>query len=206
MFGRRFMCKAALVAMVAAVGFVLVPAASAANRVTGCFTYDNAPVTGLSTNLEYLTVSNTWRYLGAPAATDGNGCVTYTILARTWKTYSVRIRASAFVPEWRAMFSGATPYYAPGGSATYRLGAGTVGLYVLPASAPPEASFDGLTNGWLDQMTSGGGGGGCGSSSAMLVACYMDSHRLHGNVVVLDRDHDYHEDDVDRAPDNPNLW
>jgi hypothetical protein len=203
MFSRRFMCKAA---MVAAVGFVLVPAASAASRVTGCFTYDAAPVTGLSTNLEYLTVSNTWRYLGAPAATDRNGCVTYSIWSRAWKTYSVRIRATAFVPEWRALFSGATPYYAPGGAASYRLGAGAVSLYVLPASAPPEPSFDGVTNGWLDQMTSGGGGGGCSSAPAMLVACYMDAHRLDGNVVVLDRDHDYHEDDVDRAPDDPSRW
>ena len=34
----------------------------------------------------------------------------------------------------------------------------------------------------------------------MQVACYMDSHNMAGNVIVLDRDYDGRLDDVDRFP------
>jgi hypothetical protein len=102
----------------------------------------------------------------------------------------LRIRATGVAANWRGVFNGYSYYYAPGTQSSYNLGEGRLNFYYLPATAstPPDDPWG--TGNWLDQMSNGGSGSGCSSSPAMQVACYMDQHGLHGNVVVLDRDSD----------------
>jgi hypothetical protein len=180
--------------------------ASAASQLSGCFAYRGTPISGLSTNLEYLTTSNTWRWLGAVGHTNAYGCVSYSIWSPMWRTYFIRIRATGVVPAWRAVVSGSTPYYAGGDRRSYRLGTGSLSLSLLPATVPDPPSYSGLTAGWLDEMSGSNGSGNCDSSTAMQVACYMDAHGLHGNVVVNDADGDGVLDDNDNYPQDPTRW
>lgn len=194
-----------LAAAVAALAFAAMPAspAHAAAAVSGCFAYAGTAISGLSTNLEYQTTSGAWRWLGGVGATNRAGCVAYTIRG-TWQRYRVRIKATGVVTSWNAVLDGATPYYAGGDARSYRLGSGRLRSTSIPRTAPAASAWGVDTAGWLNEMDNA-----CtrpNLSPAMLVACYMDQHGLHGNVVVLDRDGDGVEDQYDAYPNDRTRW
>jgi hypothetical protein len=190
-------------------GGALAPAqASAASRISACFDYAGTRYEGLSTNVEYMTTGGGWAYLpGTRGYTESNGCVAYRVSGRH-RSWYLRIKATASVPLWRGIFSGPTPHYGPAGRGKYYLGEGRLRFFTLPAAAPTAPSFGGVdTSQWLNDMTGGSNGPDCSSSTSMMVACYMDRHGLHGNVVVpiRDYDHDGWTDDRDNYPRDP-LW
>jgi hypothetical protein len=198
------------VALVAAAGGLAglgASSASAASRISGCFSYAGIRYQNLSTNVLYQTTDGGWRFLaGSVARTDSNGCIAYNISGRP-RDWHLRIRATGAVPNWRGMFDGLTPYFGGGDGRSYQLGEGRLSFYYLPATAQTPPDSNDLTSSWLDGMSSGGNGGGCSSSGAMLVACYMDAHGMHGNVVVNDRDTDGDGwfDWQDNRPQDPSL-
>lgn len=192
--------------LASAAGVLLPAQASAASRIRGCFVYNGVRYAGLSTSVEYQTTANRWAYLKSSGGhTLSDGCVAYNITG-SYRRWHLRIKATAVVPQWRGFFLGSTPYYAPGDGSSYNLGQGVLRLWILPPAAPtapPAASYGNVdTSQWLNDMSGGGGGGSCSSSTAMQVACYMDQHGMHGNVVVLPRDFDGDGrlDDVDPYP------
>jgi len=187
---RTFHYLMAAVAATAAVVALGAPTpASAASRISGCFAYGGSRYSGLSTSVEFQLKNGGWAFLAAGRNVTGrNGCASYNISGRA-RTYHLRIAARASVPQWRGFFVGATPLYAPWDERSWYLGEGRLSFYVLPPVVPTAPEWGGLTGTWLDEMT-GGAGPSCSSSSAMLVACYMDQHGMHGNVVVIPRDSD----------------
>jgi hypothetical protein len=175
--------------------------AGAASAISGCFRYQTTAITGLPTSVQYRTTSGDWAVLrNSLGHTDASGCITYNITGSV-RTYSaLRIYAAGVVPAWRAMVDGATPYYASAGGSTYRLGTSSLRMRYLPASVATAPTSG--TSSWLDEMTNGAA---CTNdpSPAMQVACYMDRNGMHGNVVVLDYDHDGIEDRYDNYPRDP---
>jgi hypothetical protein len=165
--------------VVAAMG-VLASSAMAASQITGCFSYNGVRYNGLTTSVQYKTVSGGWGALsGSNGSTRGHGCATYNINGVP-RSYYLRILAVAMAPNRTGFFSGHTPYYSRGGNGRYNLGTGNMSFYRLPTYVAPPPSTN-LTSSWIDQMATS-----CGSnaSPAMQVACYMDQHGMHGNVVV----------------------
>lgn len=192
----RWVATFAAVVAIAAVGAT---SASAASRITGCFSYNGVRYNGLSTSILYKTTSGGWAYLpSSNGVSRGNGCATYNISGR-YQNWYLRLRATAVAPQWRGFFSGSTPFYAGTGAGSYNLGTARMGFYTLPSyvARPPLSSS--LTSGWLDQMNNPCG---ANASPAMQVACYMDAHHMHGNVVVPPRqsDGDGVPDYLDRYP------
>jgi hypothetical protein len=192
---------------------VLSPASAlGARRISGCFAYNGVRYSGLSTNVEYQTISGGWRYLSQSAGhTLSDGCVAYNITGR-YRNWHLRIKATAVVPQWRAVFIGSTPFYGRYGSGSYNLGQGRLSLLIIPAAAPsaPTTAPGAInTNEWLNDMTGSPAANNCSSSAspAMQVACYMDQHGLHGNVVTQprDQDNDGVYDDQDHYPMNASL-
>jgi hypothetical protein len=179
--------------------------AAAAVGISGCFSANGTMITGLSTDVQYLTVSQTWRALpGSRGSTDARGCVSYTIQGDA-RRYALRIHAAGVVPAWSAMVDGATPNYGRPGAGRYALGTSGMRVSYLSTSMTAAPGFGVDTSAWLNDMTDGGA---CSNnpSSAMLVACYMDRHGMHGNAVVLDYDHDGVEDAQDRYPRDARSW
>ena len=179
--------------------------AQAATAISGCFGVNGTMVTGLSTDVQYLTTVRTWHSLaGSVGQTDASGCVHYRISGAA-RRYSLRIHAAGVVPAWAAMVDGATPHYAPGRRRSYALGTSNMRVSYLPPSVATTPQADVDTSDWLNQMTDGSA---CANdpSPAMQVACYMDRHNMHGNVVVLDDDHDGVENAQDRYPQDSRYW
>ena len=176
-------------AVVVLVGFGAAPAL-AATRISGCFSYRGVRYQNLSTSVLYRNTLGGWSYLrGSGWRTNSSGCVTYNIGGRS-QNWSLLIKATGAVPNWRGMFSGTSHYYAPGYGGSYYLGEGRLAFYYLPSTAPTPPNDNWSPGNWLAGMSNGGGGGGCSSSDAMAVACYMNSHNLNGNVIVPYRDSD----------------
>jgi hypothetical protein len=198
--------RAVRVATLAAVVLGLAPAqAHAASALSGCFGVNGTAITGLSTDLQYLTTGGSWRGLpSSHGTTDARGCVRYTVRGVT-RSYSLRIHGAGVVPSWNAVVDGATPHYASAGRRTYDLGTSNMRWTRLPAAMTTSPGYGVDTNSWLDQMTDGSA---CTNnpSPAMQVACYMDRHNMHGNVVVLDDDLDGVENAQDRYPQDPRYW
>jgi hypothetical protein len=197
---RRIAILAAVLATLA-----LASSASAASRITGCFSYNGVRYNGLSTSILYKTTSGGWAYLnGSNGVTRGYGCATYNINGR-YRSWYLRMKAVAVASQWRGFFSGATPYYSGSGNGIYRLGVARMRFYVLPAYVARPPVYSGLTSSWLDQMNNPCG---ANASPAMQVACFMDAHGMHGNVVVPPRqsDGDGVPDYLDRWPTDPSRW
>ena len=188
----RSKCGLAVAAVV--VASMMTGRASAADSVTGCFTYQGAGVPGLTTALEYHT-ANGWQFLGAVSATRANGCIKYT-LSGWWRNASVRIRAASQLSDGQTVASAATKYASPG-SGSYALGTAALGFYRVPGQ-----DVWNVTGTWLSDMAHPN----CSSSSAMLVVCYMDAHGMVGNPIAFpDSDRDGVWDLADRWPENRNY-
>lgn len=191
---------AALAAISISTGALAPAPASAASSLSGCFNYNGTRYQNLSTDLEYRTSSGGWAYLtGTRYVTGSDGCVHYTV-SGSYRSLMLRIVATGSVPAWRGVFRGYSPYYSFTGKGASNLGEGKLGFYFLPAT--PAASEWGVdTSAWLNEIT---GSTSCNSSSAMQVACYMDQHGLHGNVIVQSRDYDGDGwfDSQDNYPEN----
>jgi hypothetical protein len=177
-------------------------AAQASTRMATCFSYGGQRWQGVSTFLEFLGVDNRWHPLnGTESFSRSNGCIAYYPSA-AYRRYSFRVHAVALVPNWRGVFNGVSPTYAPGGNGSYNLGETRLSFYFIPPSWPTEPSSNtgGLTSEWLDDMAHS-----CGTSAAASVACYMDRNGLVGNVVVpyRDSDQDGRNDAVDNYPTDP---
>ena len=176
------MRRIAILAAVLACGLALASSASAASRITGCFSYNGTRYNGLTTSILYKTTSGGWATLrGSNGTTRGKGCATYNVngQARSWY---LRVRAVGMAPSRTGFFSGTTPSYGPSGNSTYNLGTARMGFYRLPTFVPRPPSTS-LTGTWIDQMAPSSACGP-GASPAMQVACYMDANGMHGNVVV----------------------
>lgn len=176
----------AAVLTIAVAGALAAAPASAASGVSACFAYNGVRYQGLSTNLEYAE-SGYWHFFGGTLGTTlSEGCVSYSIPSR-YRRVQLRIKADASVPEWRGMFVGYSPTYAPKGRRSWYLGESQMGFYYLPSTVPNASEWGVDTNAWLNEIT---GSVNCSSSTAMQVACYMDEHNMHGNIVVLPKDSD----------------
>jgi hypothetical protein len=200
----------AALAASAALSGVLASGATAAGGVRACFTFRGAPVGNLTTTLEKRMTDGSFTYLGAPYRTDRYGCVTYSIHG-WWQNRRVRVHAVGFVANTRYVLIANSYYYSGFGRGFYRLGTGFLRLYVLPAQTTPtpaqnSGSWD--PGDWVGQMGgSPNNSAFCNQSPAMQVACYMDRHNMHGNVVSLDLDHDGHLAGVNDVDDSdPNRW
>jgi len=209
---RKLTCAIAMsAAFTATAGALAATPASAAGRLTGCFSYAGVRYSGLSTAIEYQTRSGGWRLLAVgQKPTNSRGCDTWNVqgAARGW---ILRIRAVGLVPRWHGLFQGFTFHDAPAGNDAYILGGGALRFFPLPTEAPstpPQLSSGGnpdnwgdLTNTWLNEMTENGRN--CSATPAMMVACYMDDHGMHGDVIVPsppDSDGDGIYDEFDRYP------
>lgn len=187
-------------ALAAGAGAVAPSPAAAASSITACFSYGSTPIRNLSTNVDYLTRGGRWAWLGAPARTDARGCIRYRMTG-AHRRYTLRVRASGVMPQWRGMLDGVSPWAGHGGNHAAYLGRRGLRFSPLPAAAPPAPRFGGVDTGaWLDGMSSGSAGSGCSSSTGMMVACYMDQHGLHGNVIFFDYDGDGVQDAYDSYP------
>ncbi len=189
--GTRAIGLAVSLAVAAVVAAANAPAASAASEIKACFSFNGVRYQNLSTSVEYWTKGGYWGFLrGSAGVTESDGCVTYTIGGAPQGWY-LRIRATAVVPNWRGVFDGHTPYYANPGTRFTWLGEGRLQFYYLPAAVETPPDNWRFTDDWLDAMSNGGSGSDpCSFNGAMAVACYMDAHGLHGNVVVPNRDSD----------------
>jgi hypothetical protein len=205
--------RIALAVLTVSVGVgVLAPAdASAASRLKACFQNNGIRYRNVSTNTEVWTVGHYWRFFGGLGRTDSHGCVTYNVTGKA-QNYDLRVRAQAVIPQQRAVFTGISHLYSNRHGDFYDyLGVGRLVLRYLPTYVPPPPSsqhFGGVdTQNWLDEMH-GGSADPCTNnpSPGMQVACYMDSHNMVGNVIVLDRDVDGRLDDVDRFPRDGRRW
>jgi hypothetical protein len=166
--------------------------ASAASRISACFSYRGYAYRNLSTAAYSLRVSGTYKMIpNSFYRTDSSGCVSYTMSGSDINDSRVKIRASGSAPGWRGYLDGFSASYAPAGRGRYSLGRANLGFYRLPPAAPnpPVANGNqgGLTSSWMDALN---GSVDCNQSPAMQVACYMDRNHLHGNVVTVPRDFD----------------
>jgi hypothetical protein len=173
--------------------------AAAASRISACFYYNGYWWKGLSTIIEYQTVSGGWRYLpGSNGYTGSQGCATYNISGRyrQWHLREVAFGQLKVGPDRLGVFLGTSRYYAPSGLQRANLGTRQLSLYTFPA----PSGYDGLTSSWMQEMS--GSGQNCSSSAAMQVACWEDQQGIHGDIVVVpvDSDHDGVYDDVDAFP------
>lgn len=170
--------------------------ARAAASIEGCFSYAGVRYENLSTVLLY-SQGGYWHYwANTRYHTNSYGCVRYN-LAYKYRNVRATIKAAAVIPEWRGVFIGQSPYGSPKGRGSWNLGEGQLRFYYLP---PEVDDWTGSTAGWIDEMSSAN----CSSSAALAVACYMDSHGMHGNVVVVpkDTDGDGWTDGLDNYPEN----
>jgi hypothetical protein len=205
---RARLLAAALISAFALVATIGVPTptdASAASQITGCFSYNGYLWRGLSTVIEYQTVSGGWRPLsGTNWHTGSSGCATYNITGRyqQWHLREVAFGELAAGPNRLGVFLGTSRYYSLGGAGRAYLGSRQLSLYTFPTSP----SFDVQTGDWMNEM-SGAGGPNCSISAAMEVACWENAHGIHGDIVVVpqDQDDDGFYDDIDRYPGNPYL-
>lgn len=189
--------------LVGAVG--LQTPAWAASRITGCFYYNGAWWKGLSTAIEYQTVSGGWNRLqGSNWHTGSQGCATYHISGRyrQWHLREVAFGELKVGPNSLGMFLGVSRYYSPSGAGRANLGSGQLTLYTFPM----PSDDDWAAGNWLNEM-SGSGAPNCSSSGAMQVACWEDRNGIHGDIVVVphDTDNDGIYDDVDRNATNPYI-
>lgn len=132
-------------------------AAQASTRIATCFSYGGQRWQGVSTYLEYFAVDNRWHPLnGTQSFSRSNGCIAY-YPSSAYRGYSFRVHAAALVPNWRGVFNGVSPTYAPGGNGSYNLGETNLNFHFIPASWPtePSRSNAGLTSDWLEDMAQG---------------------------------------------------
>ena len=192
-------CATAAIVVVS-VGAFAPAQASAAKSVESCFSYGGVRYQNLSTTLLY-SQGGYWHYWrGTNWVTDSRGCVRYNI-SYAYREVRATIKAVGSVPEWRGMFVGYSPAASPRGRGSWNLGEGQLSFYYLPATVQTSSEWGVNTNEWLNEVS---GSVNCSSSPAMQVACWMDQHGMHGNVVVIpkDSDEDGWTDAEDRYPEN----
>lgn len=202
--GAQLKAVAVCVVAAGAIGGLAASPAHAASRLSACFSYGGQRYQNLSTNVLFKNTAGGWTFLANSAGhTRSDGCVIYNISGRV-QNWSLQVRATGAVPNWRGVFNGFTPTFAPAGQGSYYLGEGRLAFYYLPASAPTPPDNRNMTSNWLDSMSSGSNGSGCSNNAALVVTCWMDANGMHGNVIVQDRDsdHDGYIDAQDRYPQN----
>jgi hypothetical protein len=197
MLRSRHTLLAAVATLLVAAGGIGPAHASAARSVSGCFGAGNVSVSGLFTQVEYLSVSGRWIPVnGSLAHTDGYGCVRYNIAPRL-QGARLTIASAGIVPSWSALVWGQTPLMSRAGT-----GVAFLGWTSLRWAHLEDQS---LTGSWLNSMDQAKPTSLCASSGAAAVACYMDQHNMVANSVVVpkDEDGDHVYDAQDNHPGDP---
>src|SRR5437016_5037105 len=152
--------------------------ATAASRISACFYYNGYDWQGLSTVIEYQTVSGGWRRLPGNSLwhTNYNGCSTYNIHGRyqQWHLREVAFGLVAAGPDRIGFFLGTSRYYSRFGTTNDFLGQRLLGFWSIYVGS----GFDVDTSGWLKDL-SGNGVPNCFSSPAMQIACWENQQGIH---------------------------
>jgi hypothetical protein len=189
---RRLVWAGAVLLVVVTVAGAAPQRASAARSVFACFSLRTQTqtiyISQLATRAQFWT-GRRWRDLEQVGSTSPLGCVKYNL--HRWVRYRyVRVWAGSIMPQWKGLVYATSSWVKPGRRAPMFANGDLTFLSLANQPAPTQDTTGGWQAGsWVDSIT---GGGNCPgyADSALLVACYMDRHRLTGNTVVLDFDMD----------------